>query len=43
MGLYNYASRKDSILNPMYCLKLLDQKLYTVFSILKKKKKHTLL
>ena len=38
MGLYNYASRKDSILNPMYCLKLLDQKLYTVFSIFFKKK-----
>ena len=37
MGLYNYASRKDSILNHMYCLKLLDQKLYTVFSIFWKK------
>ena len=38
MGLYNFISRNGSILNHMYCLKLLDQRLYTVFSISWKKK-----
>ena len=37
MELYKYVSRKDPILNHMYCLKLLDQRLYTVFSISWKK------
>ena len=38
MGLYNYVLRKGSILNHMYCLKLLDQRLYTVLSISWEKK-----
>ena len=38
MGMYNYISRKGAILNHIYCLKLLDQRLHTMFSISLKKK-----